>query len=226
MSILIVEDEEKLRDYLKMTLETEGHQIVLAENFSQASEWQEQTHIPLELVVMDRMLGDGDSIDLIKTWKKKHPQTSILMLSALSSAEEKGRVLDLGADDYLGKPFSTFELLARIRSLLRRKFGDSAPSQVKILGNTRVDLLSHRIFVGETPLDLSNKEYRVLTILCEKTQRVFSKFELFDRVWEASYDLESNVVEVTIKNLRRKLSTVNSDVKIISKRNIGYWVEV
>lgn len=226
MSVLIVEDEEKLRSYLKKILSAEGFETFIAESYSSGSEWLDDDLHDIELVILDRMLGDGDGIELLKKWKKKRSQTAILILSALGSSDEKARILDLGADDYLAKPFSTFELIARCRSLLRRKPMAQQPATVRILGNTSVDLLSHRIFVGEVPIDLSNKEYRVLSLLSEKIQRVFTKYELFDRVWEAGYDIESNVVEVTIKNLRRKLIDSQSDIKIISKRNIGYWIEI
>jgi DNA-binding response OmpR family regulator len=226
MAILIAEDESKLRSHLKHLCETNGFETYLASSYKEALDWLNQTTFSFDLIILDRMLGDGSGEDLIDLFQKKNPSVRILVLSALATSEEKAKIINRGADDYLSKPFTHYELIARVRALLRRTKSSEPLKPIKMIGNTTLDLFAHRVFMGEKQIDLSNKEYRLLSLLCETPQRVFPKYDIFDRIWETGYDIDSNVVEVTIMHLRRKLSEKGSNIQILSKRNLGYWVEI
>jgi two-component system copper resistance phosphate regulon response regulator CusR len=148
------------------------------------------------------------------------------VLSAISDSEERAKVLDLGADDYQGKPYSLVELLSRVRALLRRSHdGGGGEKTVLHIGNLDVHLLEHSAKVGATALDLTPKEFRLLSILVREPGKVWSKFKLLDQVWQVNLELESNVVESTVRNIRRKLEQAGCSAVIESKRNLGYWIE-
>ena len=224
MDILIVEDELRVRRFLEEALRSEGHVVYPCVSIEEAESWMAiEDHLP-DLVILDRMLNDLDGLDLIKPLKKKYADCKILILSAIGIADEKARALDLGADDYLSKPFSLAELSARLRALGRRNSGKSSPTTL-LLGNLSVDLKTQTAATPQTKLDLSKKEFSLLCTLASHPSRVFTKFQIIDRVWDQQADIESNIVEVTIKNLRRKLEAAGSGAKILSKRNVGYWIE-
>lgn len=225
MAILVVEDEQKVQDYLNQILTQEGYEVFLASNIEEAQSILSTNSSQLSCAILDRMLYQKDGASLIAPIKKINPNCSILILSALNSPDERGFILDKGADEYIGKPFSTFELLARIRNLHKRTQNSILKPTVRNIGNTIIDLISHKVIVQSQTLDLSVKEFRLLVVLSETPGRVFNKFELLDRVWEINHDAESNVVEATIRNIRRKLEAANSSLIISSKRNMGYWLE-
>ena len=155
---------------------------------------------------------------------------SKILLGLISSKKSKSSIrkselLDLGADDYLAKPFSLLELLSRIRVQFRRpKSADPEGTAVQ-LGDLIIDRIHHEVKCGALKIDLSNKEFKLLSVLVRDVGRVLSRFQLMDRVWDTQKDIESNVVEATVRNLRRKLEGAQSQVKIQSKRNVGYWIE-
>ncbi|MFZ4403593.1 MAG: response regulator transcription factor [Pseudobdellovibrionaceae bacterium] len=225
MAIVIVEDDTQLRESLEALLTTHGYEVIAISNYKEASDFLTRPQTIPELIILDRMLGSYDGADLCPMIEKISPRPYVLILSALNTALERSQIIDRGADDYLGKPYTQSELLSRIRALLRRG-QPSGPSQLyKFKGNSRIDVLNHRVYVNEVPVDLSQKEYQLLHVMMMSPQKIFSKYELLERVWEAQADIESNVVEATIRNLRKKLEEVKSDLQIISKRNMGYWIE-
>jgi DNA-binding response OmpR family regulator len=227
MSIVIVEDEVRVLDFLTEALRKEGYTVHPVDNFDGAVELIGTLGSDIEVVVLDRLLHRTDAISLITTTKLKAPSARILVLSTINSPAQKAAALDLGADDYLGKPFSLVELSARIRSLSRRQEGSRPASENYVFNakDIQVNALDHKVLVNGKPVDLSNKEYLLLLALIQHPGRVFNKFQLLDKVWDTQFDIESNVVEVTIKNLRKKLSAANSQTEILSRRNIGYWIE-
>ena len=131
----------------------------------------------------------------------------------------------MGADDYLAKPFSLVELLSRIRVQIRKPQTLGVESNVIQVGDLVIDRIHHELRCLGQKIDLSNKEFRLLSVLVKDVGRVMSRFQIMDRVWDTQKDLESNVVEATVRNLRRKLEFSQSKVKIQSKRNVGYWIE-
>ena len=227
MTIVVVEDETRVLSFLTEALRKEGHTVFPCETFQLAVETVTTIGAKMDLLIMDRLLERVDAIGLIPIARQQSPAGKILVLSTINEPAQKAAALDLGADDYLGKPFQLIELSARIRSLTRRASDSGAPqSQTNfVVGDLQLNAIEHKVTVAGKALDLSNKEYLVLLALIQHPGRVFNKFQLLDRVWDTQFDVESNVVEVTVKNLRRKLEAANSQGTILSRRNIGYWIE-
>jgi DNA-binding response OmpR family regulator len=224
MTIIVVEDETRVLHFLTEALRKEGHTVHPCATFNEATEAISSVGPAVDLMIMDRLLDRIDAIALIPVAREKCKNAKILVLSTINDPVQKAAALDLGADDYLGKPFQLVELSARIRSLARRQEGSSAKSLFTV-GDLQINAIEHKASVSGKPADLSNKEYLVLLTLMQHPGRVYNKFQLLDRVWDTQFDVESNVVEVTIKNLRRKLESAGSKTEILSRRNIGYWIE-
>lgn len=220
----IVEDEEALGKYLQQNLSDAQFRAELLTTLDQlqAIFTTPEDQLPAVLV-LDRLLDGKDSSDLIPRLKERFPQLRILVLSAIGGPLEKSRLLDLGADDYMSKPFSIEEVISRIRVLLRRPQEDAVP--MLRLGNLSLNPVSQICEVEGRRVDLSRKEFQLVTLLMQNPSRVFSRVELLERVWDIKNDVESNVVEVTIKNVRKKLEAAEASVKILSKRFLGYWIE-
>ena len=224
MIIVAVEDETRVLDFITEALRKEGHTVHPCSTFAEASETVATLAATCDLVIMDRLLDRVDAIALIPFVREKCKNAKILVLSTITDPVQKASALDLGADDYLGKPFQLVELSARIRSLARRSAEPAAKSIFEV-GDLHINAIEHKVTASGKSVDLSNKEYLVLLTLMQHPGRVYNKFQLLDRVWDTQFDIESNVVEVTIKNLRRKLEAAGSKSEILSRRNIGYWIE-
>lgn len=224
MEILLVEDERRVRKFLEDALKAEGHSIFSCESIEDVQTWMTIQGNKPDIFILDRMLKDSDGITLIKPVKSKFPTCKIIVLSAIGLADEKAQALDLGADDYISKPFSLAELSARIRALSRRVTKNVLTSNL-ILKNLTIDLTNQSVHTDIAKIDLSKKEFQLLCTLANHPSRVFNKYQLLDKVWDQQADIESNIVEVTIKNLRKKLIAANCQAEICSKRNLGYWIE-
>jgi DNA-binding response OmpR family regulator len=224
MKILIVEDDEKVANFLKENLIRDGYELKHISSFDEFEHFLRMPEFKPELIILDRLLGNSDSKTLIKLLKNNLPQSRILCLSALNSPNEKAALLDSGVDDYLGKPFSLVELQARVRSLLRRSETRTENFYFPV-GDLIIDLRSRTALKDGQKINLKHKEFTLLLLLAQNLNRVFSKYQLLDSIWETNLDIESNVLEVTIMNLRKKLEDAHSVVNIQSKRNVGYWLE-
>jgi len=228
MQLLLIEDDPRLHEYLIDALGREGHTVDLCTSVDEAQAYMaSQKNEPPAVVILDRMLGRLDGATLIPQLKSRYPESGILILSSLDMASEKARLIDSGADEYLSKPFSLDELSARLR-LVARRAGSAASAQntaVRALGNLSLDLKTQNATAGPNKLDLTRKEFQLLSLLLDSPGRVYNRFQILDRVWEVERNTESNVVETAIKNLRRKLEEANCSARIESKRNIGYWIE-
>lgn len=227
MNILLIEDDEKVGNFLKQNLLRENHQVHWLKTFKEFEDFLDKPDYTPSLLIMDRLLGNDDTRKLIRRTKAVFQTSAILFLSALNSPNEKAQLLDEGADDYLGKPFSLVELQARVRALLRRTKEDTN-SGANFYINIRdivIDLKLRNIICNGKKIDLTPKEYSLLVNFCENQNRVYTKFQLLDIIWETNLDVESNVIEVNIMNLRKKLENAGSSLKIMSKRNVGYWLE-
>ena len=228
MAILVVEDEKRVRNFLQEALKREGYVVHSADSCESALEGVDAYGPELDVVILDRLLYRTDAVTLIAVIKKRCPSGAILVLSTLNSPNEKAAALDLGADDYLGKPFSFMELSARIRSLIRRKSqkkNSTEPRSILHVKDLVVNFIEHKVSIGDKSLDLSHREYQVLWTLAEHPGRVFNKYQLLDLIWNTQFEVESNVVESTIKNVRKKLEQGGSRLEILSRRNVGYWIE-
>lgn len=223
MQMLLVEDDPRLSKYLVEALSREGYSVELARSLEEARAALLST--PPEIVVLDRMLGRTDAAVLIPEIKSKFPQCGVLILSSLDLASEKARLIDDGADEYVSKPFSLEELTARLRLVSRRSSAPAADVSVKAVGNLSLNLKTLNASVGSQKLDLTRKEFQILSLLMEQPGRVYNRFQILDRVWEMDRIVESNVVETAIKTLRRKLEESQCSARIESKRNVGYWIE-
>lgn len=228
MDILIIEDDDKVGSFLKDNLIRENHTVHLISDFAEVQSFLERPPFIPNLFIVDRLIGNDDTKKIIKTLKTKFSTSSLLFLSALNTPAEKANLLDEGADDYMGKPFSLVELQARVRALLRRSVsaGEGHTGFYLNVGDVVIDLKSRLVLSNGQKIDLTAKEFSLLHKLCEQKNRVFTKYQLLDSIWETNLDVESNVIEVNIMNIRRKLSGVRSNLKVQSKRNVGYWVEI
>jgi len=218
MNILIVEDDNILANQLHETLEKEHYQSLRAATIKEAKLALEERDF--DLVLLDWNLPDGDGIELLRSWRAIKLPTPVLVLSAKSSINERVYALDAGADDYLCKPYSNLELLARLRALGRR---EAPVKSAKIrVEDVMIDLLSHEVYVTDTPIKLSQAEFDLLTLLFQHQDMVLSRFQLnehickdFDRI------TQSNLVDVHIKNIRKKLGRPHI---ISTVRGVGYSV--
>lgn len=225
MKLLIVEDDLRVSEYLEQSLTRENYSVTVCKTVGELETYLELKEADVELVILDRMLGREDGATTIKKIKTKFPEAGILILSSLDMASEKARILDMGADDYLAKPFSLDELSARLRLVQRRRGVPAENTTVRQLGDISVNLRTQQVIIKKQKIDLTKKEFQILTLLIEHPGRVYTRFQILDQVWQIESLGESNVVESTIKNLRKKLEEAESAVLIESKRNVGYWIE-
>lgn len=222
MKILVIEDDIEIAEMLSKMLIHHGYAITTITNRDEI-ENMVQSNLTFNAIILDRMIGTFDTKDMMKAFKKKWANASILVLSAISTADERATLLNLGADDYLGKPFSTSELVARLQAITRRQSKDeNAFLQV---GNTVIDPIKRIVIVEGKQLMLPSKEFMLLKALCEYPGKVWNKMDLLDNVWGLYLKGETNVVETTILNVRKKLAELQSDIAIKNSRNTGYWVE-
>ncbi len=217
--ILVVEDENKLLEHLVTLVSAEKYAVSTCSTFKEL-EHTLDTATRFDVIVLDRLLHGLDSAELIGTIKAKHPDARIIVLSAIDTAAEKANLLDLGADDYVSKPFDGSEFVARIKVMLRRT------NKTIGHGNAVLNTESRTLLVSGKELSLTNKEFLLLKALMIRPGKIINKNELYHSVWEMSADVDSNVVEVTVNKLRRRLEEAQADIHIKNTRNAGYWIEV
>lgn len=222
MKILLVEDDAEISQFVSQYLNTKGLAVTTAMNRSDIETFF-RTQEPFSCIVLDRLIENIDTKTLLPQFKKTWPNIPIIILSAISTPEEKTELLNMGADDYLGKPFSAGELLARIQA--RSRNTASASEQFLKIGNTVVDVIKRKVLVKDQNVVLPSKEFLLLQILVKEPGKVWSKTDLLDSIWGTYLKSESNVVETTIMNLRKKLAEMSSDIQIKNSRNSGYWIE-
>jgi len=224
MRVLVVEDEPAVARHLTESLRDMFDEVVPVERLEALDTLlnTEGADFPA-VIILDRLIYGIDSAARISKIRTKWPNSKVLVLSAVGGPVEKGRILDAGADDYVSKPFSMEELSSRIRVLLRRPQNVSNP--ILALGNLVLNPLNQSVEVQKEKLELSRREFQLLSLLLNHPARVFSRIQLLDQIWDVQNYVESNVVEATVKNLRKKLESSKSNVKILSKRFMGYWIE-
>lgn len=228
MHLLLVEDDQKLSDYLSAALGREGYSVESCRSIDETNTYMASSlNENPSIVILDRMLGRTDGATMIPKIKEKYPDTRIVVLSSLDMPSEKARILDSGADEYIAKPFSLDELTARLRLVSRRsrENGAQVAATVRTLGNLSLDLRTQTASIGPSRLDLTRKEFQLLSLLLDSPGRVYNRFQILDRIWNIEHTTESNVVETAVKNLRKKLAEASCSAKIESKRNVGYWIE-
>ncbi len=223
MKILVVEDEQKVREFIRQALEQAG---MVVDAFSTYTDMLAAVRTSTyDVAVLDRLLDGRDTLDALQEIRKVAPQLKILVLSALTEVEEKVKGLSEGADDYLGKPFHVAELVARLRTLTRRADRSEKVSRDTALeyGDLKINLETQRVVRQGKRIDLTGKEFRIVCLLAKNPGQIFSRAKILDMVWDINHDPESNVVEVTIANLRSKLEKGFTPL-IHSRRGVGYWL--
>ncbi|HAG90866.1 MAG TPA: hypothetical protein DCL41_03295 [Bdellovibrionales bacterium] len=225
MYVLLVEPDPELASYLKKGLGEEGFSV---SHLSSALEVEALLSIkdspnPYVILLSSGVMHSRKFLvlDLIKS---RYEDVPVIVLTGKNDSHEKSEYLDRGADDCMNAPISLEELSARIRAIRRRWSAVKAGLNFRV-GNTSLDLSGQCAYVEGFRLGLSRKEYEVLRLLMEHPKRVYNKVQILDQVWDVHSDVESNVVEVTIKNLRKKLGEKSSSLKIESRRHFGYWLE-
>lgn len=221
MKILVIEDEKLLADSLKTLLEGKGFQVEVAYDGETGAEYAELG--VYDLLILDVMMPGLDGYQVAKQVRGKRVTTSILMLTARSSVEDRIQGLNAGADYYLTKPFDTRELLACINTLLRRQ-GKQVDELV--FGNTALDLATCTLVCGEKSVGLSAREFDVMRFLLQAQDRILPKEMILARVWGYDSNAVENHVEVYIGFLRKKLKAIGSNVRIEAIRRLGYHLEV
>lgn len=221
MRILVVEDETKMADYLRKALTESGYAVEIAldgldgQHLAQESEF--------DLIILDVMLPGLDGWQLLQIIRRNW-QTPVLFLTARDSVDDRVKGLELGADDYLVKPFSYAELLARVRTLLRR--GPPREVEYFVAGDLSLDLLRRKVARNGERLTLTNKEFALLHLLLSREGEVLSRSLIASQIWQMNFDSDTNVVDVAIRRLRAKVDDPYSLKLIHTVRGIGYMLEV
>jgi DNA-binding response OmpR family regulator len=198
MKILIVEDELNLASFLKRGLEEEGHQVEMALDAKTA-----KVHLAsdkFEMLIMDVILPDGNGMKLCQDFKALHPKTPIILLTSLGQVQDKVAGLDSGADDYLVKPFQFSELTARIRAVERRLSHYASPPILNA-ANLTMDIANHKVARDGKDISLTAREFRLLQVFLENKNRVLSRLEIAESVWDINFDTGTNVVDVYVNYL-------------------------
>jgi len=218
MRILVVEDEKDLNNIITKHLKKNNFSVDSVFNGEEALEYLE--YGTYDLIILDIMLPKLNGYEVIKKLRENKNETAVLMLTARDSIDDKIKGLDLGADDYLIKPFDFGELLARIRALVRRKYGNT--SNTMEIDDLCIDIAKKTVVRAGKNIELTGKEYEVLEYLIQNKGHVLSRDKIRDSVWDYGYEGESNIIDVLIKNIRKKIDVGNSKPLIHTKRGLGY----
>jgi DNA-binding response OmpR family regulator len=220
MRVLIIEDQPNVSNYVKRALEEQGYAVDLARTGREALDWAEV--VEFDLIVLDIMLPEMDGITVCRRLRSQGNQAAILMLTARDTVDDRVTGLDAGADDYLVKPFEIKELLARLRALARRRIGPGRSRNLLQVADLTMDTRTRRVWRGNTLIDLTNKEYAVLACLMREPERILTRTEIAESVWNYDVYNQSNVVDVYIRNLRRKIDDPFDQKLIHTVRGAGY----
>lgn len=217
--ILIVEDESGIRALLQDAFTKQGFTVTTARN-AQAARASVENDLP-DLAIVDWMMPQVSGVELIKQWRREERTRDlpVIMLTARGTEEDTITGLDAGADDYIGKPFSTRELMARVNAMLRRTVDKR---EVLSYGSLFVDIDAHSVTVNNAELHLGQTEYRLLVFFLSQPNRVFSRTQLLDHVWGINHDVEERTIDVHILRLRKSLRDHHVDHIIETVRGAGY----
>jgi heavy metal response regulator len=221
MRILIVEDEKKIANLVRRGLKEEGYAVDVAADGIEG-EFLASTN-QYDAIVLDVMLPKLDGVGLCKSLRDKKIQSPIIMVTAKDAVSDKVRGLDSGADDYLTKPFAFEELLARLRSMLRKRSAGAA-AKMKA-GPVELDPVSHKVTNGGTAVELTAKEYALLEYLMRNAGTVVTRTMIAEHVWDINFDTDTNVIDVYINYLRKKIDGPSGKQLIHTARGRGYMIK-
>lgn len=223
MKILIVEDEIKIGDYLSQGLSEAGFIVELVRNGLDGHH-QAMTEA-FDLIILDVMLPDVDGWRILQSLRDAGRQVPVLFLTARDNVDDRVKGLELGADDYLVKPFAFSELLARVRTLLRRGMKQTLETILKI-DDLELDLIRHRAHRGKQKIQLTTKEFALLELLMRRQGEVLPRSLIASQVWDMNFDSDTNVIDVAIRRVRKKIDE-GYDTKLIhTVRGMGYTLDV
>ncbi len=218
MRILVIEDQPAIARFMANGLSEEGHAVTTVADLAHA---RERLRDGWDVLIVDRMLPDGDGLDLVRAMRRDGDTTPVMCVTARDQVPERVAGLHAGADDYLVKPFAFEELLARVLALHRRAGGDGALR----VGDLVVDRQAHRVWRGDEELLLTAQEFRLLVVLAQSAGTVLTRANLLARVWDVHHDPGTNVVDVYVRYLRQKLERPDQPRLLHTVRGVGYVLD-
>jgi two-component system OmpR family response regulator len=218
VNVLVVEDEEKIASFLQRGLTEAGFNVSLSGDGDEAYDLA-RAH-PWDAIVLDIMLPGRDGLSILKNLRAQGNTVPVLLLTARSELDERLEGLDLGADDYLSKPFYIAELIARIRAVSRRT--GNTPLNLLEVGPLRMNLVTRDVSASGTSVDLTAREFALLEYLCSLPGRVLSRTQIYEKVWHYDFDPRTNLVDVYVARLRKKLGEDGAWIETV--RGVGYRV--
>lgn len=221
MKILVVEDEKDLNKIITKYLKKSNYSVDSAYDGEEALDYINVGEY--DVIILDIMMPKMNGYDFIKQIRRDKNNVAVLMLTAKDSLEDKVKGLDLGADDYLVKPFEFDELLARIRAMLRRNYREST-TNILVIGDVELDTVKKSVTKNGNIIELTAKEYEVLEYLLRNKNHILSREQIREHVWDFDYEGESNIIDVLIKNIRQKIDDNKEESIIQTKRGAGYVI--
>lgn len=221
MKVLVVEDQRRLALMLKQGLSEAGYAVKCVATCAAARD--ALCEASCEAIVLDLGLPDGDGLDLLQQWRKAGFNEPVIILSARDAVQDRIKGLDLGADDYLPKPFSLQELLARLRSLLRRQA--NVKDTVLEHRGIRMDLVGRTTHFRGAPLDLTSREFTLLEIFMQNPGRILTRSLICEKVWSSPYEVDANLLDVYMSKLRAKFDTHDEKPMFKTVRGVGYQLQ-
>ncbi len=218
MRVLVIEDEKKTASFIRKALQAEGYAVDVCHDGEEGFVAPSAT--PYDAIVLDIMLPGRDGLSILRRWRQGHNRIPVLLLSARGDVIERVEGLDAGADDYLPKPFALVELAARVRALTRR--GGDTKATVLRLADLSLDTITRRVRRGESDIELTAREYRLLEYLMQSTGRLCGRMMILEKVWDYDFDPGTNLVDVYIRRLRGKIDTAFEPKLLHTVRGIGY----
>ncbi|WP_295538281.1 response regulator transcription factor [uncultured Pseudacidovorax sp.] len=218
MKILVVEDQERLGQFVVQALRERSYTVSWAQNCTRARD--ELAQSPYDAVILDLGLPDGDGLDLLAQWRQTGFNEPVLILSARDTVDDRVKGLNVGADDYLPKPFSVEELVARLRSLMRRQ--SSVKQTVLEHRGLKMDLLRHTVQVDGQALELTSREYALLEVFMQNAGRILTRTLISEKIWASHYDVDTNLLDVYMSRLRQKVVMADGRPLFKTVRGVGY----
>jgi two-component system copper resistance phosphate regulon response regulator CusR len=220
MRILVIEDEKRIQDFLSRGLESAGYAVDIAGDGNSGMERIHNTEY--DLIILDLMLPDTDGLSVLEKIRNRKTSPPVLILSARDAVDDRVKGLELGADDYLTKPFAFVELLARVRALLRR--GQPTPERLQV-GELALDCIRRKVTRNNENIELAPKEFSILEYMMRNRGRPLSRTMIVEHVWDMDYDGLTNIVDVYIRHLRSKIDDKWPLKMIQTVRGIGYMLD-
>jgi len=220
MKVLVVEDDKKLGGFLRKGLEAQGFVVDFCDNGDEG--WMLATTRVYDALVLDIMLPGRDGLSILRNLREQHSTVPVILLTARSALNERLDGLNLGADDYLTKPFYIEELVARLHALLRRASGQQ--NNLLQHGNIAVNLLTREVKCVAKPVELTAREFALLTYLMRSPGRIFTRTQICEHVWNYHFDPGTNLVDVYVQHLRKKLGGAAGHPVIETVRSVGYRI--